>query len=250
MRFLLAFICFSSLFSQVTGVESELDKLIGETNPPQRFAAHTPAFSLKTVTQEFQGPSGPYKETFEVIYDNNRAIALRSNRPQLDLFTHDPGQGFEAIPWPARYHNATIWGTRLTTIPGWANGDQRSEHKRTWAIAEDGGSITLHEWQVWDGSSKDMQVPGRADYYFTFRVDPILGYVIDLDARMEFTGQPKGRRGNIDGFSSPISLMAECLACGPSVSVTITPSTHPVLATCLPSTALPLGQQYHRWGIF
>ena len=180
---------------------SELDKLLAETQPPARFAEHTPSFSVRKHTQQFQGPKGPYNESFSIVYDGDRAIALRSNRPQIDLFTNDPSKGFTTIPWPARYHNATIWGTRLTTIP-WLGAwrPTGSVHEYQWLVAEDGSTITLHEWQIWDGTSKDMTVPGRADYYFTFSLHPQLGYQVDLRAEMVFEGQPKGRMGTIHGL--------------------------------------------------
>jgi hypothetical protein len=179
----------------------EIGRLLSEVQPPPRFAEHKPQFSFQPQTVTFHGPKGTYQETLTVIYDHQRAIALRSHRPQLDLFTPDPAQGFTEIPWPARYHNATIWGTRITTIP--FLGPSRPTgtiHQHQWEVAADQQSITLHEWQEWDGTGKDIRTAGRIDYRFTLSLDPILGYVIDLDATLDFDGAPQGRQKIIESM--------------------------------------------------
>lgn len=191
----------SLALASVLAAEDDLSRLLTDAQAPKRFAEHQPQFRMERVTETFHGPAGPYQESFEVVRDGDRAIALRSNRPQLDLFTHDPALGFTEIPWPARYHNATIWGTRLTTIPfigPWR--PTGTEHRREWTVAGDGQSITLHEWQVWDGRGRDLQVPGRVDYRLTISCDPVLGYVVDLVAELDFAGPLHGRQGPINGL--------------------------------------------------
>lgn len=176
----------------------ELTLIADQAALPPRFADQTPDFRAETRSFTFQGPTGPYQQELTLLRDRGRIVAVISGRPQIELRTGDPAKTETELVLP-RYHNAHT-NIRMTAIPwveSWgANGDEMGGR------AEGGGtSIVWRQWQVWKPGNAKADRPGWCAYAFTLRLDPRLGYVIELDARWESTVNRKGTSGKpIDGF--------------------------------------------------
>lgn len=162
--------------------EDEITRVATEAGLPARWAGEQPDFRAEERIFTFNGPQGPYEQKLTLIRDRGRIVAVVSPRPQIELRTGDPAKTEAELDLP-RYHNA-FTNIRMTTIPwveSWsANGDELGGR------AEGGGaSITWRQWQVWKPGNAKADRPGWCAYACTVRLDPRLGYVIELDARWE-----------------------------------------------------------------
>lgn len=171
-----------------TAAGEEIDALVRKLDVPARFEEHRPNFSVHERTFTFQGLKGPYEWGLWLIRDGRRCVAIYSKRPQIDLITHDPAKAPRKLDMPVRYHNSTWLGTRVTTIPwvdkGAVTGDEHGFH-----FSDGGETITLTEWQKWDGDNKYGR-KGRSVHTFTLRCDRVLGYVVDIDCKLEIDALP------------------------------------------------------------
>ena len=176
----------------------EIDDLVRQFRPPERFAGHVPDFRAEPRTFTFHGPDGPYEQTMHVILDGDRCVALYSSRPQIDLITHDPAQAPKELAMPPRYHNATFFGTRVTTI-GWPDKWAVSGDEHGFEFTGGGKTIALTEWQRWKPDGP-LGRTGESVHAFTLRLDPVLGYTIDIDCRFVADKLPAERGKPKRGF--------------------------------------------------
>lgn len=174
-------------------VNQELQALAEAAGAKPRFAAHRAQFTVEKQEIAYRTPTGEERKTVWVIKDGKRNVAVYSDRPQIDLITGDPATAPEVIDWPVRYHNATFLNTRITTIAyvdRWGvSGDTAG-----FDFSKPGAEITLTEWQRWTKEGK-FKRDGQTFARHTLRVDPVLGYVIDVEGEMAFAEPPVNAKG-------------------------------------------------------
>lgn len=163
---------------------NELEELISDNNLSQSFANYEASFSAEKRRFDFTGPQGRYYDSIWVIMDGDKYVSLyfEQDKPYLDVFAANPDSAPAELIMPVRHHNATLLGTRITTsvwYDQWAiSGDL---HKVS--ISEGGEELTITESQKWlpDGKYKRR---GESVYKMTFKVDPYLGYVVELECSL------------------------------------------------------------------
>ena len=186
-----------SLMSAWTKAD-DLDALVAQTKPPQRFAGHTPNLQYREMTfpmneidadawkaggyQTQPAPTKVVQQRFGVITDGDRYVALyHPGMGQLDFITFDPTRTPATLNMPPRYHWGSMFGTRIQTVPwayGWAPTGDTRETKWTGG----GKELQLIETQSWK-NKKDGSPKARSTHAVTIKLDAALGYVVEIDAR-------------------------------------------------------------------
>lgn len=162
-----------------------LDTLLTGAGCPVQFDEHTPNFSIEMVQQEFTGPEGTFLDSLWLISDGNRYVAIYrpGQKPFIDVFAPNPREAPDTLIMPVRYHNATLLGTRLTTS-NWYDKWAISGDEHSFSFSGGGDSLTLTETQRWYKTGAYKR-DGYSKHAFTFRCDPKLGYVVDMDFVLE-----------------------------------------------------------------
>jgi hypothetical protein len=158
-----------------------LDSLLALNGGVDIFQHHAPMFHAECRDFEFHGPNGPYREILWLISDRDRHVALYKpgEKPYLDVFSNNPHEAPDTLIMPERYHNATLLGTRLTTS-NWYDKWAISGDEHSYSFSGGGDSLTLTETQRWSVSGAYRR-DGYSAHIFTFKCDPKLGYVVDMD---------------------------------------------------------------------
>jgi len=153
----------------------EVDELVAKLKPPARFRDYRPRFRLVERAFTFHHVKGPVEETWRVVLDGDKYVALV--RPgDFNLLALTPEMATTTLKMPTgRYHLDTTLGPVLTThqfiqkrkdyeLEGKPNADQTD----TWSAG--GATLTL----VRRSASEEREVRNT----FEIRVDPVLGYTI------------------------------------------------------------------------
>ena len=202
----------------------DLDTLVRQASPPQRFAQHTPNLQRREMTFAMNeidhdawkagnyaaqpAPTKVIQQRFDVIMDGDRYVALyHPGMGQLDFITFDPTKASPTLTMPPRYHWGTMLGTRIQTIPwayGWAPTGDTRDIKWTGGEKE----LVLTETQTWK-NKKDGSPRARSVHAVSIKVDPVLGYVVEIDATYA-TREPNKRSGELSnivpkGLSDPFN---------------------------------------------
>ena len=169
--------------------------LLKQSHPSTSYARHTPNFSIRNQTFTMHAvdetawkaasyadpaPIKEVKQTFTIIMDGDKFVALYDqSMGQLDLITFNPDRTSTDLKMPPRYHWGSMFGTRIQTIP-WAYGWAPTGQKRDISWSAGGATLTLIEKQEW--LTKDNQTRAKSLHTVTLKTDPILGYVVTIDA--------------------------------------------------------------------
>jgi hypothetical protein len=162
-----------------------LDSLLINSMIQDQFGGFSPSFHIEKRNFNFTGPNGVYTETLYVIMDRDRYVALYKSgeKPFLDVFAHNPYEAPDTLIMPVRYHNATLLGTRLTTT-NWYDKWAISGDEHSYSFSNGGDSLTLSETQRWHKTGVYNR-DGYSAHTFTFKCDPKLGYVVDMEFALE-----------------------------------------------------------------
>ena len=161
---------------------SELRELSSELDIPAHFADHRAQFTVETVTRTFHSPQGETKQSFIVVSDNGKPMAIyQTNMEQLALLVNDPAQAPSEIDWPARYHWATFDGCRMMGVL-WYDGQYASgdERERTTEIINDGSAVRFTITESWK-----RKRTAQAVVSIVIRCDPVLGYIAESTISLE-----------------------------------------------------------------
>lgn len=157
-----------------------LAELLKSADAPARFAGHTPAFTVAEQTFTSQEVRGPSPLKLHVIKDGDRYVGVyHPGMGQLDLITTDPTKTPATLKMPARYHWATLLGTRIQTIP-WAYGWAKTGQEQSYTITSQGKTVTLVENQTW--KNRDGSVRATSKHTVTLALDPVTGYAVTINA--------------------------------------------------------------------
>ncbi len=188
------FVAMVGLLLVLTGVQGvaadEFDALVEKIDPPARFADHKPQFSVDRREFTFQHYQKKITWAFYVVMDHDRHVALipeqgfHAGTIYVQDFrpTHAPKQ----LDMPTeRWHIDTARGCELQTQAYMPDDfgqtaasfrfDVSKDKSRLTMVRHFKGTATYNRW-----AHRDKQ-PQRVDATntFVFRVDPVLGYVID-----------------------------------------------------------------------
>jgi hypothetical protein len=183
----LVFISFSSA--------DEVDKLINEAGARASFAFHTADFSAKEEKFTFDANEGQIERSLWVIKDRDRYVALwHQEASKLYVVAANPAQASKEIKMPSAYNTGGNTfdgklGVRVTTFP-YCYGFIQSADKRRFRFTSGWGTLTLTDTSTWIKEHNTEAV-----YALTFRCDPVLGYVVDIDVEFK-TNEEEDVNGN------------------------------------------------------
>jgi hypothetical protein len=161
----------------------ELRDLVARSGAPPRFASHQPAFTIEDATVQTVSPTGPATAAWRVLRDHGLVVGFLSDRDRRwESTTFIPGQGQAGLPHPPRYHNATMVDTRL--IIGYGQQPERWSTPVLRSSVADGVATFAYAAERPDGTQ-------RFRYDLRIRVDPVLGYVAEVDCLDERRTPPK-----------------------------------------------------------
>ncbi|MBW8041333.1 MAG: hypothetical protein FVQ85_15210 [Planctomycetes bacterium] len=181
---------FSSLLSA-----DEIDKLIEEVRPGANFAIHTANFSAAQEEFTFDSNEGQIERSLWVIKDRDRYVAVwHEEGSKLYMVAANPARASTTIKMPPRYNAGGNTfdgklGVRVTTFP-YCYGFIQAADNRRFKFNSGWGTLTLTDTSIWTREHKTEAV-----YALTFRCDPVLGYVVDMDVQFK-TDQETDENGN------------------------------------------------------
>jgi len=165
--------------------EGEYQRLLKETKLEARFKDYHADFHSEKRRFDFIGKDGPFHDSIWVIMDGKKYVALyfAQDKPYLDVFAANPETAPITLDMPVRHHNSTLLGTRLSTS-AWYDKWELSGDEHFRGFSGSGDSLTLTETQEWkmDGTYQREAV---SSHRFTFKVDPFLGYVVDIKCMLK-----------------------------------------------------------------
>ena len=141
---------------------------------------YKPYFTVEKIYTEFIHADGIRKDSMLAIKDNGKYIAnyYHGLKPYFDIFAAQPEDGLTTPYIPIRYHNWTIKGTRLVTIPfykGWkVTGDEYN-----FSYKSENGSISFTEYEKWYEQDSSTMT-----HTFEFGYDHVTGYVLKSNLKM------------------------------------------------------------------
>jgi hypothetical protein len=166
----------------------EVDQLVKKLDPPARFRGHKPKWSVEKRPVTFEFMDGPKAWPFWFVRDGDRVVAVV---PTVGFHTGTiyvqdfrPGHAPKRVPFPTeRWHIDTAVGSELRTnnfIPGeYGSTDAsyrwRPDGERLVLVRRYEGTTRFNRW------AHRTKSPVRVDATNTiiFRVDPVLGYVVE-----------------------------------------------------------------------
>ena len=158
----------------------EIDALVTLTAPPARFAAHEPWFSVEECEIAFERADGARKMRVLAVTDRGRHVAAYfPELSVLDLVAHDPARAPRVLDLPSRYDERTALDVRISTVL-WYDIPGAAGERHSFEFSGGGRTITLTERQEWRARRNAMSV-----HTFTISCDPVLGYVVDADCRLQ-----------------------------------------------------------------
>lgn len=188
-----AFFCLVVFSSLLSG--DEIDKLIEEAGAQASFAIHTADFSVKQEEFTFDSNEGQIERSLWVIKDRDRYVALwHQEASKLYVVAANPARASKEIKMPPRYNPGGNTfdgklGVRVTTFP-YCYGFIQSADKRRFRFSSGWGTLTLTDTSTWIKEHNTEAV-----YTLTFRCDPVLGYVVDIDVEFK-TNEEEDGNGN------------------------------------------------------
>jgi len=173
----------------------EVDKLIEETRAPANFAFHRADFSAKQEEFTFDSNEGQIERKLWAIKDRDRYVAVwHEEASKLYVFAANPTRASKEIKMPSAYDKSGNTfdgklGVRVMTFP-YCYGPHQSADKRRFNLGGGWGTLTLTDTSTW---FKEHNT--EAAYTLTFRCDPVLGYVVDIDVEFK-TKEEEDENGN------------------------------------------------------
>ena len=163
----------------------ELDELLKQIGPPERFADHTPAFAVEQASATYRFHSGERTIDYFVVKDGPRIVAT-IDRPggTIRVLDFRPDRAPQRLEFPKdRPRIEAARGSALATgtyIPSKAGEDP--DHFR---FTAGDGTLTLvrrfkgtHTFDRWAHHSKAPETIETVNT-FVFRCDPVHGYVVE-----------------------------------------------------------------------
>jgi hypothetical protein len=163
----------------------EVDKLIEEAGAPARFITHTVNFSAREEKFTFDSNEGKITLKLWAIKDRDNYVAIwHEQESKLYVVAANPASASKEIKMPATYNAGGDGfdgelGVRITTFP-YCYGSNQSADKRRFRFSSGWESLTLTDTSTW---LKEHNA--EAVYELTFRCDPVLGYVVDMDVQFK-----------------------------------------------------------------
>ncbi|MDH4241616.1 MAG: hypothetical protein OEW48_18820 [Phycisphaerae bacterium] len=173
----------------------EVDKLIEEAGAPASFAIHTADFSAKQEEFTFDSNEGKIERSLWVIKDRDRYVAVwHQEASKLYVVAANPARASKEIKMPSAYDTSGDsfdgkLGVRVTTFPC-CYGSIQTADKHRFSFTGGWGTLTLTDTSTW---TKEHNT--EAVYTLTFRCDPVLGYVVDIDVEFK-TNEEEDGNGN------------------------------------------------------
>lgn len=189
----MGFLCLM-VFSLVLSAD-EIDELIKEVGPAASFAIHTPSFSAKEEEFTFDSNEGKITLKLWAIKDGENYVAIwHEQESKLYVVAANPSVASKKIKMPATYNAGSRTldgklGVRITTFP-YCYGSTQSADKRRFRFTSGWDSLTLTDTSTWIKEHNSEAV-----YELTFRCDPVLGYVFDMDVQFK-TNEDSDENGN------------------------------------------------------
>ena len=188
-----AFFCLW-LFSPILSGD-EVDKLIEEAGAPARFIFHRADFSAKQEEFTFDSNEGQIEQKLWAIKDRDRYVAIwHEEASKLYIVAANPARASKEIKVPSAYDKGGNTfdgklGVRVTTFPC-CYGSTQTTDKRRFNFSGGWGTLTLTDTSTWIKEHSTEAV-----YKLTFRCDPVLGYVVDIDVEFK-TKEEEDENGN------------------------------------------------------
>lgn len=189
LTFLVLFV-FSSLLSA-----DEVDKLIDEVKPSPSIAGHMPNFTAEQEDFVFDSNEGQIRQKLWVIKDSGRYVAVwHQEGSKLYVVAANPAQASKEIKMPATYNTGGNTfdgklGVRVTTFP-YCYGFIQAADEHRFSLSSSWGTATLTDISIWNKEHNTEAV-----YEVTFRNDPVLGYIVDMDVQFK-TNEETDENGN------------------------------------------------------
>jgi hypothetical protein len=187
---LLVLLVFSSVLSG-----DEVDKLIEEAGAPASFIFHTADFSAKQEEFTFDSNEGQIEIKLWAIKDRDSYVAIwHEEASKLYVVAANPARASKEIKMPSTYDTGGNTfdgklGVRVTTFP-YCYGPSQSADKHRFNFSGGWGKLTLTDTSTWIKEHNTEAV-----YKLTFRCDPVLGYVVDIDVEFK-TNEEEDGNGN------------------------------------------------------
>jgi len=166
-------------------MSNEIQNLIQQAKIQPNYARYKPNFHIKKTSYQFHGANGDYQNDFWEIKDGEKIVAVYLQEPQaqIDVIAPTPETAPTQLDIPSRYHYGAMFGNRFTTIAYWpefkVSGDKHEFH------FEGGGySLIIVESQEWLPEGK-YKCKAKSVHTVTLRVDPVFGYVFDINCTFE-----------------------------------------------------------------
>ncbi len=179
------------VFSPVLSAD-EVDKLIEEAGAPASFAIHSADFSAKEEKFTFDSNEGQIERSLWVIKDRENYVAVwHQEASKLYVVAANPARASKEIKMPSAYNTGGNTfdgklGVRVTTFP-YCYGAIQSADKRRFNFTSGWGTLTLTDTSTWFKEHNTEAV-----YALTFRCDPVLGYVVDIDIEFKTNDEEDG----------------------------------------------------------
>ncbi|MHC4111393.1 MAG: hypothetical protein ACYSUY_09975 [Planctomycetota bacterium] len=190
---MLPFICLL-LFSSLLQAD-EVDKLIDEVKPSPSFAGHMPNFTAEQEEFLFDSNEGQIRQKLWIIKDSGRYVAVwHQEGSKLYVVAPNPARASKEIKMPATYNTGGNTfdgklGVRVTTFP-YCYGFIQAADEHRFSLSSSWGTATLTDISIWNREHNTEAV-----YEVTFRYEPVLGYVVDMDVRFK-TNEEEDGNGN------------------------------------------------------
>jgi len=173
----------------------EVDRLIEEAGAPASFAIHTANFSATQEEFTFDSNEGQIERSLWVIKDRDRYIAVwHQEASKLYVVAANPARASKEIKMPSAYNTGGNTfdgklGVRVTTFP-YCYGFIQAADQRRFKFTGSWETLTLTDISIWTREHNTEAV-----YVLTFRCDPVLGYVVDIDVQFK-TNEESDENGN------------------------------------------------------
>jgi hypothetical protein len=173
----------------------EVDRLIEEAGASASFITHTVNFSAKEEEFTFDSNEGKIALKLWTIKDRDNYVAIwHEQESKLYVVAANPSSARKEIKMPATYNEGGDafdgkLGVQITTFP-YCYGSTQTADKRRFRFTSGWESLTLTDTSTWIKEHNTEAV-----YELTFRCDPVLGYVVDMDVQFK-TNEESDENGN------------------------------------------------------
>ena len=175
-----------NLPASATDLGKEIEDLCQRLHISAPYSVHIPEFRVQAKDIQFARAKGgtEYRRIWFITdQEHHVALYVPGQKPYLDVIAGPLEQAPDTLVMPVRYHNATLFGTRLTTslwLDAWRI--TGSEHDFKFRVTD--STVVLEEWQRWSRASGAKR-DGFSHHRFTFAVDDRFGYVVRIDCHFE-----------------------------------------------------------------